>query len=170
MRALASRVGINPMTIYHHFTDRDGLIRALAEKVYSDVTAPGDGDAPTRVAALLAAYHGKVVQHPALTLAIFGRPAVFPEHAERITADLTKLLENLGASPKHAVLWTHILVDYTHGAGLAVAMQGEASGLRSPTAIDAGYDEGVAALLDALDQHLRSRVQAARPGPRPQPI
>lgn len=157
------------MTIYHHFTDRDGLIRALAEKVYSDVTAPEDGDARTRVAALLTAYHGKVVQHPALTLAIFGRPAVFPEHAKRITADLTKLLEDLGASPEHAVLWAHILVDYTHGAGLAVAMRGGVRGLRSPAAIDAGYNEGIAALLDAFDQHLRGRVQAARPGPRPQP-
>ncbi|WP_374940211.1 TetR/AcrR family transcriptional regulator [Pedomonas mirosovicensis] len=46
MRALAMRVGISPMTIYHHFQDRDGLIRALGDMVYSDVDAPPGGMCP----------------------------------------------------------------------------------------------------------------------------
>lgn len=153
MRALAARVGINPMTIYHHFKDRDGLIRALADKVYSDVAAPTKGDTRARVAGLLGAYRAKVVEHPALTLAIFSRPTVFPYHAKRITVDLTNLLRDLGVSPKRSLLWVHILVDYTHGAALAVAMREKAKRPRSSIDdIADDYEMGIAELLDALDQ------------------
>ena len=96
MRALAVRVGINPMTIYHHFKDRDGLIRSLAEWVYADVAAPETGDANTRLRGLLMAYYAKVVLHPALTLAIFARPSIFPDHATRITESLISL-EGIGS-------------------------------------------------------------------------
>jgi AcrR family transcriptional regulator len=155
MRALAARVGINPMTIYHHFKDRDGLIKAMAETVYSDVSAPAKGEARTRVAGLLAAYRAKVVQHPALTLAIFSRPSIFPDHAKRITVDLTNLLRDLGASPERSFLWVHILVDYTHGAALAVAVRGEPERLQSPIDdVDDSYERGIVELLDALDRLL----------------
>lgn len=162
MRALAARVGINPMTIYHHFKDRDGLIKALADKVYADVSAPAKGDARARIAGLLEAYRAKVVRHPALTLAIFSRPAVFPDHAKRITLDLTNLLKDLGTSPERSLLWVHILVDYTHGAALAVAMRGEVTRPASPIGDGDGYQMGLAELLASLDRTLlRSRSQAA---------
>ena len=153
MRALATRVGISPMTIHYHFKDRDGLIKALANQVYSDVSAPAKGDVRSRVIGLLTAYRAKVVRHPALSLAIFSRPAVFPDHARRITADLTDLLGALGAAPDRAILWVHILVDYTHGAALAVAMRGEDGRPESLIdCLDEGYEKGVAELLGALDQ------------------
>jgi AcrR family transcriptional regulator len=145
------------MTIYHHFKDRDGLIKALGDKVYSDVSAPAKGDARARVAGLLEAYRAKVVRHPALTLAIFSRPVIFPDHAKRITVDLTNLLKDLGASPKRSLLWVQILVDYTHGAALAVAVREEATRLHSSVGdVDDGYERGLAELLEALDRLLLS--------------
>ena len=39
MRALAKRSGVNPMTLYHHFGDQDGLIKALSERVYAGVVS-----------------------------------------------------------------------------------------------------------------------------------
>jgi len=155
MRTLAGRVGINPMTIYHHFSDRDGLIGALGDMVYADVAAPPAGDPRMRLAGLLAAYRAKVVRHPALTMAIFSRPAVFPEHAQRITATLEHLLGELGLSPHRAMVWVHILVDFTHGAALAVALGHETVSLapaRTPT--DDGFEAGVAELLDTLARTL----------------
>lgn len=127
MRALATRVGINPMTIYHHFKDQDGLIKALAELVYADVAASETGEALARVHSLLTAYYSKVVLYPALTLAIFARPAIFPDHAVRITNELTRLL----SERSNAVRWTHILIDYTHGA----ARRGEPERARKAPAL-----------------------------------
>ncbi len=150
MRALAIRVGINPMTIYHHFKDRDGLIRSLAEWVYADVAAPEMGDALARLRGLLTAYYAKVVLHPALTLAIFVRPAVFPDHAKRITVDLISLLSELGLSSQRSLRWTHILVDYTHGAALAVATR-DGDERRPPSgAMLDDFETGLAELLEAF--------------------
>lgn len=146
MRALATRVGINPMTIYHHFKDRDGLIRSLADAVYADIAAPRTGDALARAHGLLAAYYKSVVRHPGLTLAIFVRPAIFPDQAKRITHDLAALLAELGLPAHRSLRWTHILVDYTHGAALAVAAGGHSS---SPEMRD-DFENGLAELLDAL--------------------
>ncbi|NKL21126.1 TetR/AcrR family transcriptional regulator [Rhizobium leguminosarum] len=158
MRALATRVGINPMTIYHHFKDRDGLIKALAEKVYAGVSAPEVGDILARARSLLAAYYAKVVLYPALTLAIFARPAIFPDHAKRITGELTSLLSERNYSSEHSLRWTHILVDYTHGAALAVAIQNRSIGHHSSNeAMLSDFESGVAALLEAFWHSLDHR-------------
>lgn len=150
MRALAIRVGINPMTIYHHFKDRDCLIRSLADWVYADVAAPETGDTHSRLRGLLTAYYTKVVLHPALTLAIFGRPSVFPDHAKRITEDLISLLTELGLSSPRSLRWTHILVDYTHGAALAVAAQHGNERCPPGEAMLDDFESGIAELLKAF--------------------
>ena len=154
MRAVALRAGVNPMTIYHHFQDRDGLIRALADTVYADVAPPSGGTVRSRIEGLLRAYRSEVVRHPGLTLAIFNRPAVFPQHARRITDNLASLLGNLGLSPSQALVWVHILVDYTHGAALAVAMNGTSgSALQVDIDPDYGnYERAVSELLDRLNK------------------
>ncbi|MEN5279470.1 TetR/AcrR family transcriptional regulator [Brucella sp. TWI432] len=152
MRVLAARVGINPMTIYHHFKDRNGLIKAVGDMVYSDVSAPGNCDTRIRIAGLLSAYRAKVIKHPALTLAIFGQSAVFPDHAKKITDDLGNLLGELDISPELSMLWVHILVDFTHGAALALAVNGENNQHQSP--IDGAkdsYEKGIAELLKAIN-------------------
>jgi len=153
MRALAARAGINPMTIYHHFKDRDGLIRALAELVYADVVAPKHGDAMERARCLMRDYYVKVVLYPSLTLAIFARPAIFPDQARRITAELTNLLGERSYSSQRTALWTHILVDYTHGAALAASIQDEDPG-RQPLdeAMFSAFQIGLAEILEAFDR------------------
>lgn len=153
MRAVAMRANVNPMTIYHHFQDRNGLVKALAESVYADVAMPPEGTVRSRIEGLLGAYRAKVLRHPGLTLAIFNRPAVFPDHATRITESLTDLLKELGLSPSRALLWVHILVDYTHGAALAVATDENGDGVQ-PAAADlehANYERAISELLDRLE-------------------
>ncbi|AGB69667.1 MULTISPECIES: TetR/AcrR family transcriptional regulator [Rhizobium] len=153
MRAVAMRANVNPMTIYHHFRDRDGLIKALAESIYADVAAPPEGTVRSRIEGLLKAYRAKVIRYPGLTLAIFNRPDAFPDHARRITDSLTDLLKELGPSPSRALLWVHILVDYTHGAALAVATDENGDGPQ-PVATDpeyANYERAISELLDSLE-------------------
>jgi AcrR family transcriptional regulator len=153
MRALASRLKINPMTIYHYFDDRDGLIKALSEKVYREVTAPEDGSARHRLEGLLLAYRSQVLRHPGLTLSIFSRPAVFPDQARRITEHIAALLSDLGLAPSRSPLWVNILVDFTHGAALATAMQCQPGNEADPTTSpqDDGYTVTLAELLDSLE-------------------
>ncbi|MFS8252216.1 TetR/AcrR family transcriptional regulator, partial [Staphylococcus hominis] len=37
MRALAKEMGINPMTIYYYFEDKECLVKAIANQVYAKV-------------------------------------------------------------------------------------------------------------------------------------
>lgn len=119
MRALAARLGVTPMSLYHHVGDRGKLLQALSDHVYAavpdHVPAPAGGLAEIR--ALLTRYHDAVGRHPQLTLAIFAEPAAFAGTTRAITERLTLLLSAL--TPEH-LLWRDILVDHAHGSGLAL--------------------------------------------------
>ena len=127
MRSLAHSLGVTPMTIYHHFGDRDGLIAAMADRVYGAVPEPVEGPPLQRVEALLRSYHATVLGHPGLTLLIFRHPTAFPEQARRITEHLARLLLATGLGERRASIWLGILVDFTHGAAVAAAMAGRAT-------------------------------------------
>jgi AcrR family transcriptional regulator len=125
MRGLAARLGVTPMSLYHHVTDRAGLLRALSDRVYGavldDTDAPGSPVDGIRI--LLTRYYDAVVAHPQLTLAIFAEPAAFAGASRDITDRLTGLLAVL--TPAH-LLWRDILVDHAHGSGLAlIAARGD---------------------------------------------
>ena len=148
MRALAERLGINPMTIHYHFGGRDGLICAMSEAVYAQVKAPKDGTPIGRIGGVLKAYHAQVLRHPALTMLIFSRPAVFPQQAVRITNEISALLLEVGLPDDRTLLWRDILVDFTHGSALATAMTA-----RDPDSApqdDQGFTKALTELLTGL--------------------
>lgn len=119
MRALASRLGVTPMSLYHHVKDRAGLLRALSDRVYGEVLE-GTGsylDPQEEVRELLVRYYDAVGKHPQLTLAIFAEPEAFAGVSRQITDRLTALLATFTPEP---VLWRDILIDHAHGSGLAI--------------------------------------------------
>lgn len=125
MRALAARLGVTPMSLYHHVQDRAALLRAVSDRVYGEVMDCGDGLAgpQAEIKALLCRYHEAVGRHPQLTLAIFCEPAAFAGVSRRITDHLTALLAALTPEP---ALWRDILIDHAHGSALAlVSAQGD---------------------------------------------
>jgi AcrR family transcriptional regulator len=147
MRALAARLGVSPMSLYHHVGDRAGLLQALSDQVYGAVLDGGDAtvDERTQVRALLTRYHDAVGRHPQLTLAIFAEPAAFAGTARRITERLTELLSAL--TPEQ-LLWRDILVDHAHGSGLALcAARGERDQVE---AMGAQYRRALDCMLDRL--------------------
>ena len=150
MRALGERLGVNAMTIYHHFGDRGGLIAAMADHVYASVSAPATGSVVDRIAALMLAYHTQVHRHPSLTLLIFSGPVVFPKQAQRITDDISQLLIDAGMTTQKARLWVAILVDFTHGAAIATAMGGRPEVETTATGLPDGYSDALMELLNGL--------------------
>jgi AcrR family transcriptional regulator len=117
MRALATRLGVTPMSLYRHVEDRAGLLRALSDRVYAGVLEGVDAqdDRRAQIRAVLLRYHEAVCRHPQLTLAIFAAPEAFAGVTRQITSRLTALLAESTAKP---VLWRDILIDHAHGSGL----------------------------------------------------
>lgn len=152
MRALAMRLQVNPMTIYHHFRDRDGLIEAMSEYVYRGVSAPESGPPQFRIKGLLQSYHSQVLKHTGLALLIFSSQTAFPDQARRITEELVQLLNETGMPSERSQLWVSILVDFTHGAAIATATsrRTSAQGSSGGASADDGYSEALEELLDGL--------------------
>jgi AcrR family transcriptional regulator len=150
MRALAARLGVTPMSLYHHVADRAGLLAAVSDRVYGDVLAATGAAADPRdeIRALLVRYYDAVGRHPQLTLAIFTEPAAFAGVTRRITERLEALLARLTAAH---LLWRDVLVDHAHGSGLAlVAARGDP---RAAAAMRAQYAQA----LDCLLEHVAQR-------------
>lgn len=147
MRALAGRLGVTPMSLYHHIGDRAGLLRALSDRVYGGVLERAQNlqDARGGVRALLVHYYEAVVRHPHLALAIFGEPQAFAGASVLITERLTTLLAAVTRQP---ALWRDILIDHVHGSALALV-----SSLDDPHRVDA-LGERYRQALDCLLGHV----------------
>lgn len=65
MRPLATKLGVTPMALYHHFADRDALLLALVERVSETIVFPTPSHDPVRESVDLAlCLHGFLVEHP----------------------------------------------------------------------------------------------------------
>jgi len=144
MRSLAARLGVTPMSLYHHVRDRAGLLQALSDRVYGGVLRGLDesGEARPALRTLLVRYYDLVVAHPQLTLAIFAEPAAFAGASRTLTDRLETLLAVL--TPAY-LLWRDILVDHAHGSALAlIAARAEPARI---AALRAGYLQALDCLL-----------------------
>jgi len=147
MRALATRLGVTPMSLYRHVGDQAGLLRALADQVYARVLEAPQGLAEegAQIRALLTRYHRAVVRYPQLTLAIFATPQAFAGVTRAITERLDSLLARITAQP---LAWRDILVDHAHGSGLALAASQAQTAALEP--LLAHYQQALDRLLEGL--------------------
>lgn len=120
IRALARELGITPMSVLYHVTDLQTLLQLLVERVHGAPISLAHAHSPQkRVMLLLGSYMQRVREHPALMLCVFSSPALFT-HA---LATLTQQLEHeVAHCDAHPALLRDLLVDYTHGYALSLAL------------------------------------------------
>lgn len=149
MRALATRLGVTPMSLYRHVGDQAGLLRALADQVYAQVLdePAGLADERAQIRALLIRYHQAVGRYPQLTLAIFATPQAFAGVTREITERLTTLLARITDA---CLVWRDILVDHAHGSGLALAVAARQAQPAQIEAIAQQYPQALDRLLAGL--------------------
>lgn len=150
MRALATRLGVTPMSLYNHVGDQAGLLRALSDRVYAEaLEGPGElADHRAEIRGLLTRYHHAVGRHPQLTLALFAMPEALAGVTRQITDRLTTLLAGITAEP---ILWRDVLVDHAHGSGLALA---SVRGAKMQSQIlEEQYGQALDRLLDGISLH-----------------
>lgn len=125
MRSLASRLKVTPMAIYNHFPDRSALLRSVSDMVYSEVTKHYEsfsGSLKERFEFLLVKYHEAVIHHPNLSICIFEDSEAFSLEVQKITKNIMNLLTEAKVEKLKINMWLDILVDFTHGNSIAVAL------------------------------------------------
>lgn len=126
MRSLASRLKVTPMALYNHFPDRSALLRSVSDMVYSEVTKNYDsfsGGLKERLEFLLVKYHEAVIHHPNLSICIFEDSDAFSLEVQKITKNIMALLTEAKIEKTRINMWLDILVDFTHGNSIAVALK-----------------------------------------------
>jgi AcrR family transcriptional regulator len=144
LRPLARHLGITPMSVSHHVGDQQALMRALVERVHGQPLAgPDPALAPAlRVQALLLGYMERVRRHPALTVCILGDAGLFTESLAAFTQRLRGEVRQCEPGEEAAAVLLDLLVDYTHGHALALALSGEGA-----QALQGGFEKGLERLL-----------------------
>lgn len=199
MRKLAGELGVDPMSIYHHIPNKDALLRALVERVFTAMPAPPrQGDWKRRVRRWAHGYRAVAAAHPNLVLRIVADPATVAVAAVHANESLFEALEASGLPPALVVRAADVIVDFVNGAALALASP-LTPGVDTVEAFEAeltatpaertsvqrriladrdllehrdSFDFGLDVILSGIDQ-LRSRRRrdgnAATEGPAPRP-
>jgi AcrR family transcriptional regulator len=122
MRKLASELGVDPMSIYHHVPNREALLRALVERVFERMPEPATtGRWRERVAAWAQGYRSVAAAHPNLVLRIVSDPVTVAQAAARINESLFEALEASGLPPGAVVSGADVIVDFVNGYCLSLA-------------------------------------------------
>jgi AcrR family transcriptional regulator len=119
MRALARRLGTDPMAVYHYFADKDALLGAAAERSFVALQPrmPATGDWRARLRALARAYLRTLHASRELLLFVIEAGRVSARFDEHFFAAIAPL----GLSVRQQRTCRDALVDLLHGASLAGA-------------------------------------------------
>lgn len=175
MRTISQRLGVVPMALYRHVSDKDDLLDGLLDRMTSAIPVPVDDVAPR--AAIEAVARGildEVVAQPALVTALVLRPS-WTSSAQALGERAVSAFVELGLSPAEAVRAWNAVSMYAVGFAVFAAPRradGEFAGSlgsfversapedgslvaqagvdRTEWVSDEQFDHGLAALLDGL--------------------
>jgi TetR/AcrR family tetracycline transcriptional repressor len=120
MRRLADEAGVKPMTLYHHFRNKEAMLTAVAETIAAGALGEAQpaGEWRDRVRALFVGLHRLVEAHPrALPLITTG--VLKTPSGRRWMEELMRVLLDAGFAPESAATVYHVLGAYTLGLGYA---------------------------------------------------
>ncbi|MCC5579441.1 TetR/AcrR family transcriptional regulator C-terminal domain-containing protein [Microtetraspora sp. AC03309] len=96
MRALADRVGVTPMALYRHVSDKAALLDGMVGRLLAALRPPvAAGERPwsERLGALARACREVTRQHPWAAPLLFSRPAVTPDAVRTVDVVYTALID-----------------------------------------------------------------------------
>ena len=134
MRRLASAVGVKPMSLYHHFPNKDAILEAVAECIAAAALGDGAERGPSaaagprppesgltwreRTRALFVGLYDLTQDHPR-ALPLISTAVLRTTSGRRWMEELMGVLLGAGFSPDQAASLFHTLGAYTIGLGYA---------------------------------------------------
>jgi len=120
MRRLAASAGVKPMSLYHHFPNKDAILAEVAESIAAAALGEQRGAGPwqERTRRLFVGLHELVQAHPrALPLITTG--VLRTRSGRRWMEELMGVLLEAGFTPAAAARVYHLLGAFTLGLGYA---------------------------------------------------
>lgn len=117
MRALARRLGTDPMALYHYYADKEALLAAAGERSFTSLRPrmPATGDWRARLRALSRAYLRTLHRSRELLLYVTDAGRVSAPFDEHFFAAIAPL----ALSERNRLVCRDALVDLLHGISLA---------------------------------------------------
>jgi AcrR family transcriptional regulator len=173
MRKLASALGVEAMTLYHHFANKDAILDGVVERVFAEMRMPDPLPEEWMALAeeMFVAFRRVLVDHPATIALLARRPLNTETSADFVEAPLAVLARS-GLPPERVGQLYQSLVAYAFGHAFIASDRPTApaeSSLRTdaaryPTAMAAGgavsqFDE--ATFRETLGHIMRGFVGGA---------
>lgn len=101
MRTVAERVGVTPMALYRHFSNKVALLDGMVERLVTSLRPERvTGTWDERLTALAHAYRSLARRHPWSAQLLFSRPSVTPD-AARVTEFVYAAIREAGVPEPH---------------------------------------------------------------------
>lgn len=142
MRALASALGVEAMSLYNHVDGKPALLDRIAEAVLADMTIELDPKAPwiDRIRVLAQTFRRMALKHPGAFPLVFTRQLKSPEALVPLEAGLA-LLREAGFDGDQAVHIMRAFVAYQGGSLLREVGMSHLLGAATPDFFVAGTEE-----------------------------
>jgi TetR/AcrR family tetracycline transcriptional repressor len=124
MRRLASTLGVNPMSLYHHLPNKAAVLGGLAELVFAGVERSDPGDAvpwQEQLKNAARAYRNALKAHPNLALQVLADTSAVSEVVIVTDEPFYRALDRAGLPPRQIFESANTIVDFIHGFALAEA-------------------------------------------------
>ena len=129
MRRLASTLGVNPMSIYHHLPNKAAVFAGLAELVFAelDLADPGDDVRwQDQLKSAARAYRGALRAHPNLALQVLSDTSAVSDVVVVTVEPFYRALDRAGLPPRQIFESVNTIIDFIHGFMLGeVAVRAE---------------------------------------------
>lgn len=136
MRKLGRKLGVEAMSIYHHVKDKDTLLDALVERVYTEIELGELPDEwPDRLGRYCTALRTALMRHPNVLPAVATRPVMSTSTMGLVEVSLTELTE-VGLDAETAQRVLAVIVSFIMGHVLSEAGARPELGGHPPEAID----------------------------------
>lgn len=147
MRRLARELGVEAMTLYHHFPNKEAILDGVAEAILNEMTLPEPipEDWMDLLVSMCLAFRRTLARHPNALPVLMARPLNPPEGA---TVTPVGVLQDQGFDPVDMIEMYQALMALTFGHAVVSAVSPSPSRAFSLASGDEGFARAIRILIE----------------------
>ncbi|MEV0612657.1 TetR/AcrR family transcriptional regulator [Nonomuraea sp. NPDC050404] len=149
MRKLAAELDVNPMSLYHHVDNKEGLIKLICATGAQRMKLPPDDGSPwqQQLRAMALAYHRHAVTHPAMWRHLHDHPELIADRKLEIWQTLYRILRLAGVPESELRRTSDVLHAFVTGF-IAAETQGHLAD--DPQEVELAFDAAIRMIIHGV--------------------